>query len=39
VFVDPGDVVLAEGPSYVGALGVFQAAEARVRTCPWTTTG
>src|SRR3954466_4312564 len=31
VFVDPGDVILAEGPSYVGALGVFQAAEARVR--------
>jgi 2-aminoadipate transaminase len=31
VFVDPGDVILAEGPSYVGALGVFQAAQARVR--------
>jgi DNA-binding transcriptional MocR family regulator len=31
VFVDPGDVILAEGPSYVGALGVFQASEARVR--------
>jgi DNA-binding transcriptional MocR family regulator len=31
VFCDPGDVILAEGPSYVGALGVFQAAEARVR--------
>jgi 2-aminoadipate transaminase len=30
VFLDPGDVVLAEGPSYVGALGVFQAAEAEV---------
>ena len=26
VFCDPGDVILAEGPSYVGALGVFQAA-------------
>src|SRR6185295_7118021 len=25
VFLDPGDVVLAEGPTYVGALGVFQA--------------
>jgi DNA-binding transcriptional MocR family regulator len=34
VFCDPGDVVLAEGPSYVGALGVFQAAEARVRHVP-----
>ncbi|WP_213451223.1 aminotransferase-like domain-containing protein [Rhizomonospora bruguierae] len=30
LFVDPGDVVLAEGPTYVGALGVFQAAQARV---------
>jgi 2-aminoadipate transaminase len=30
LFVDPGDVVLAEGPSYVGALGVFQAAQAQV---------
>jgi DNA-binding transcriptional MocR family regulator len=34
VFCDPGDVILAEGPSYVGALGVFQAAEARVRHVP-----
>jgi 2-aminoadipate transaminase len=31
VFLDPGDVVLAEAPSYVGALGTFAAAEARVR--------
>jgi 2-aminoadipate transaminase len=30
VFLDPGDVVLAEGPSYVGALGTFQAAQADV---------
>ncbi|MDQ3455806.1 MAG: PLP-dependent aminotransferase family protein [Actinomycetota bacterium] len=30
VFLDPGDVVLAEAPSYVGALGVFQAAQAHV---------
>jgi 2-aminoadipate transaminase len=29
-FLDPGDVVLAEGPSYVGALGVFAAAQAEV---------
>ena len=28
--LDPGDVVLAEAPSYVGALGVFQAAQAQV---------
>jgi len=25
VFCDPGDVVIAEAPSYVGALGVFKA--------------
>ena len=31
VFCDPGDIVLAEAPSYVGALGVFQAAQAEVR--------
>jgi len=31
VFLDPGDVVLAEGPSYVGALGTFAAAEATVQ--------
>jgi DNA-binding transcriptional MocR family regulator len=29
-FLDPGDVVLAEGPSYVGALGTFEAAQAEV---------
>ncbi len=30
VFVDPGDVVIAEAPSYVGALGTFAAYEAQV---------
>lgn len=30
VFCDPGDVVLVEAPSYVGALGVFQAYECDV---------
>ena len=30
LFCDPGDVVLAEGPSYVGALGSFAAYEAQV---------
>jgi DNA-binding transcriptional MocR family regulator len=30
VFCDPGDVVLAEGPSYVGALGTFASYQARV---------
>jgi 2-aminoadipate transaminase len=34
IFLDPGDVVLAEAPSYVGALGVFQAAQAEVRHVP-----
>lgn len=33
-FLDPGDIVLAEGPTYVGALGVFQAAQADVRHLP-----
>ncbi len=30
IFCDPGDVVLVEAPSYVGALGVFRAYEAEV---------
>src|SRR5205807_10095510 len=30
IFCDPGDIVLAEGPSYVGALGSFTAYQARV---------
>ncbi|WP_248964705.1 aminotransferase-like domain-containing protein [Sphaerisporangium perillae] len=30
IFIDPGDVVLAEGPSYVGALGTFAAYQASV---------
>lgn len=30
IFVDPGDVVLAEAPSYVGALGSFAAYQAEV---------
>ena len=30
VFVDPGDVVIAEAPSYVGALGTFAAYQAEV---------
>lgn len=30
VFCDPGDVVLAEGPSYVGALGTFHAYQCEV---------
>jgi DNA-binding transcriptional MocR family regulator len=34
LFLDPGDVVLAEGPTYVGALGVFQTAQAQVVHVP-----
>lgn len=30
IFCDPGDVVLAEAPSYVGALGTFAAYQAQV---------
>jgi DNA-binding transcriptional MocR family regulator len=30
IFCDPGDIVLAEGPSYVGALGTFAAYQASV---------
>jgi DNA-binding transcriptional MocR family regulator len=34
LFVNPGDVVLAESPSYVGALGVFKAYQADVVHVP-----
>ncbi|MFC5381268.1 PLP-dependent aminotransferase family protein [Aquipuribacter nitratireducens] len=34
VLVDPGDVVLVETPSYVGALGVLRSYEADVRHVP-----
>ena len=30
IFCDPGDVILAEAPSYVGALGTFRAYQADV---------
>src|SRR3989337_2234182 len=30
IFCDPGDVVLCEAPSYVGALGVFRASQCEV---------
>jgi len=29
-FIDPGDIILAEAPSYVGALGTFAAYQAKV---------
>jgi 2-aminoadipate transaminase len=34
IFLDPGDVVVAEAPSYVGALGVFRAYQADVVHVP-----
>ncbi|MFD5422265.1 PLP-dependent aminotransferase family protein [Streptomyces sp. NPDC127069] len=34
LFCDPGDVVVAEGPSYVGALGAFAAYQAEVVHVP-----
>src|SRR5947199_10396539 len=34
IFVNPGDVVLAEGPSYVGALGTFASYQANVVHVP-----
>ncbi|QEE60125.1 PLP-dependent aminotransferase family protein [Salinibacterium sp. dk2585] len=30
LFIDPGDVILAEAPSYVGAIGVFRSYQAEV---------
>jgi len=33
-FLDPGDVVLAEGPTYVGAIGAMASHEAEVRHVP-----
>jgi 2-aminoadipate transaminase len=34
LFINPGDVVVAEAPSYVGALGVFRAYQADVVHTP-----
>jgi DNA-binding transcriptional MocR family regulator len=34
LFINPGDVVVAEAPSYVGALGVFRAYQAEVAHVP-----
>ncbi|KGM13277.1 aminotransferase-like domain-containing protein [Cellulomonas bogoriensis] len=34
LFINPGDVIVAEAPSYVGALGVFRAYEADVVHVP-----
>ncbi len=34
IFIDPGDVIIAEAPSYVGALGVFSGAQGEVVHVP-----
>jgi DNA-binding transcriptional MocR family regulator len=39
IFLNPGDVVVTEAPSYVGALGVFRAHEAEVVHVPMDTDG
>jgi 2-aminoadipate transaminase len=39
IFIDPGDVVVAEAPSYVGALGVFRAYQADVVHVPMDADG
>jgi len=39
IFINPGDVVVAEAPSYVGALGVFRAHEAEVVHVPMDENG
>ncbi len=39
LFCDPGDVVLAEGPTYVGALSVFEGLEVEVVHVPMDADG
>lgn len=39
LFIDPGDVILAEGPSYVGALGVFRSYQAETVHVPFDDDG
>lgn len=34
IFINPGDVIVAEAPSYVGALGVFRSYQAEVVHTP-----
>ncbi len=34
IFCEPGDLILTEGPTYVGALGAFDSFQADVRTVP-----
>jgi DNA-binding transcriptional MocR family regulator len=39
LFIDPGDVVLAESPSYVGAIGVFRSYQAETVHVPMDSEG
>ncbi len=39
LFCDPGDIVVAEGPTYVGALGAFSAYQTDVRHVPMDADG
>lgn len=39
IFLNPGDVVVAEAPSYVGALGTFRAYQANVEHVPMDENG
>lgn len=39
LFLDPGDVVLAESPSYVGAMGIFRSYQAAVEHIPMDADG
>ncbi len=39
LFLDPGDVVLAESPSYVGAMGIFRSYQAEVAHIPMDADG
>lgn len=34
IFLNPGDVVLAEAPSYVGAIGIFRSYQANIAHVP-----
>jgi DNA-binding transcriptional MocR family regulator len=39
LFLDPGDIVLAESPSYVGAMGIFRSYQAEVVHVPMDAEG
>jgi DNA-binding transcriptional MocR family regulator len=39
IFCEPGDLILTEGPTYVGALGAFDSYQADVRTVPTDESG